>query len=114
MGARKSQIFTVKRHPYNAITSMSLHKNQNKLAVGHDNGYISIWDLRDLRPEKLLEEKNLGECGNNFVQWYPGRSNMLACGINNSLYALQGDKFTAKSLNLCKAKITGLVALPKF
>lgn len=43
VGMKKSQIFKVKKHPNVEITSISLYSN--KLAIGHENGFISILDL---------------------------------------------------------------------
>jgi hypothetical protein len=96
-------IFNIKRHRFTGITTTSLH--QFKLAVGYENGCISIYDMRT---QKLIEEKNLGETGKNFVQWCPWRTSQLACGINNSLFTFRGDNLATKSVCNTPDKITGL------
>ena len=55
VGIQKSMIFNIKRHRFTGISTMSLH--QHKLAVGYDNGIVSIYDMRN---QQLISEKNIG------------------------------------------------------
>ena len=86
------------------IPTQSLNVCENRVIAGYNNGFVVVWDIRN---GKVLQEKKIGEEGNNFVRVCPWKLNNIVCGLNNKLMLLE-DNMVLQHEVTTNDNVTGL------